>query len=133
MGITRSVTKSVDINVPVRKLFEFLADGENWPLWAIANMKSVKKRGDGWYDTITKFGEGKIKLHLDSEKGLLDHTWQDPQAQWTVPARAIPNGTGSTFLMTLFQPPQMSDEDFDKAMKDMDKEFARLKDILENQ
>src|SRR5690606_22492310 len=106
MGIARSVTKSVDIDAPANKVFEFLADGENWPLWAIVNMKSVKKRGDGWYDTVTKFGEGKIKLHLDVEKGLVDHTWQDPQAQWTVPARVIQNGSGSSFLMTLFKPAQ---------------------------
>jgi hypothetical protein len=34
-------------------------------------------------------------------------------------------------MMTLFQPAVMSDQQFDQAMKDMDIEMKKLKEILE--
>lgn len=62
--------------------------------------------------------------------GLLDHVWKDPQASWTVPDRVIPNGEGSTFLMTFFQPPAQDDNAFDDAAKEVDIEPAKLKELL---
>jgi hypothetical protein len=38
-----------------------------------------------------------------------DHIWRDPQATWQVYSRVLPNGDGSTVMMTLFQPPVMTD------------------------
>jgi len=35
-------------------------------------------------------------------------------------------------MMTLFQPPVMSDPQFDQAMKEMDMETAKLKEIMES-
>jgi hypothetical protein len=64
--------------------------------------------------------------------GLLDHVWKDPQASWTVPARVIPNGEGSTFLMTFFQPPVLDDNAFDAAAKEVDVELAKLKLLERN-
>ncbi len=63
--------------------------------------------------------------------GILDHVWKDPQATWTVYARVVPNGKGSTVMMTLFQPPVMDDGQFDNAMKEMDVEMLKLKEILQ--
>jgi hypothetical protein len=70
-----------------------------------------------------KFGSSKL--------GILDHVWKDPQASWKVYARVVPNGDGSTVMMTLFQPPIMTDIQFDQAMKEMDIEMAKLKEVLE--
>ena len=43
----------------------------------------------------------------------------------------MPNGEGATVMMTLFQPPVMNDAQFDQAMKEMDIEMAKLKEIME--
>jgi hypothetical protein len=57
-----------------------------------------------------------------------DLTVQD----WTVPARVVPNGTGTLFMITFFQPPAFSDEFFDQQTALVDTELAKLKEILES-
>lgn len=132
-SISRSITKVVDLRVSPERALDFLSDPENWPKWAIVNMKSVKLATDGWYDTETRQGKGQLKMLSNKALGLLDHVWKDPQASWTVPARVVPNGEGSTFMMTFFQPPALDDKAFDAAAKEVDSELARLKEILEHE
>ncbi len=131
--IRRSITKSIDLPVSAERAFDFLNNPENWPKWAIVNLKSAKPAGDGSYDTETRQGKGQLKMLSNKALGLLDHVWKDPQASWTVPARVVPNGEGSTFLMTSFQPPVLDDEAFDAAAREVDTELAKLREILEQQ
>lgn len=133
MKIRRSITKSVDLRVDVERAFNFLNDPENWPKWATVNMKSAQPAADGWYDTETRQGKGQLKMLSNKPLGLLDHVWKDPQATWTVPARVVPNGGGSTFLMTFFQPPVLDDRAFEAAAKEVDRELAKLKELLEGE
>ena len=127
----KSVIKHIDILAALDKVFEFLANPLNWPQYAIVNLRSVSHGQNGWFKAVTKFGEGGIKMTPVKELGILDHIWKDPQASWTVYSRVVPNGTGSTFMMTFFQPPIMSDQQFELAMKEMDLEMNKLKEILE--
>jgi hypothetical protein len=129
--ISRSMTKSVDMRVSAERAFEFLNNLENWPKWAVVNMKSVKRAAEGWFDTETRFGKGQLRMLSNKGLGLLDHVWKDPQASWTVPARVVPNGDGSTFMMTFLQPPILDDDAFEAAGKEVDKELTKLKEILE--
>ena len=127
MKIANSITKSVDLNAPYKRVFEYIANVENWPEWAIVNMVSVKRNLDGSFHTKTRFGEGTICMRSHLELGILDHTWTDPQANWLVPCRLLQNNEGCTFMITLFQPPNMNDLQFREAMKEMDKEMDALK------
>jgi hypothetical protein len=129
--ISRSRIKSIDIQASVEKVFAFLADPMNWPQYAVVNLRSVTPSKNDWYKAVTKFGEGQLKITPIKEFGLLDHTWKDPQATWTVYSRVVPNGDGATVSMTLFQPPVMNDAQFDQAMVEMEVEMARLREILE--
>lgn len=129
--IARSETKTVDIQAAPSAVYAFLADPMNWPRYAVVNLRSVSPGHDGWCKAVTKFGEGEIKVNGVEEFGVLDHVWRDPQAEWKVYSRVIPNGEGSTFMMTLFQPPVMNDQQFDQAMKEMNIEIAKLKEVLE--
>jgi ketosteroid isomerase-like protein len=85
-----------------------------------------------WFKIVSKFGEGEIKLSHVKELGICDHQWRDPQASWIVPLRIVANGDGVTVMMTFFQPPVMTDHQFDQAMKEMDIEMNKLKEILES-
>ncbi|MGA7915481.1 MAG: hypothetical protein WCA00_09615 [Candidatus Acidiferrales bacterium] len=129
--ITRSAIKSVDIRATPEKSFTFLANPANWPQYAVVNLRSVTPGENGWFQAVTKFGEGQLKVNAVKEFGVFDHVWKDPQATWQVYSRVVPNGDGSTVMMTLFQPPIMTDQQFDQAMKEMDIELAKLKEILE--
>ena len=121
------------MSVRPEKAFDFISNPENWPKWAIVNMKSVTLAADGWFDTETRQGKGQLKMLSNKSLGLLDHLWRDPQASWTVPARVVANGDGCTFLMTFFQPPALDDKAFDAAANDVDIELAKLKEILERE
>jgi uncharacterized protein YndB with AHSA1/START domain len=129
--IVRSAIKSTDIAATPDKVYAFLSDPLNWPQYAVVNLRSVSPGHDGWFKAVTKFGGGEIKVEGVKEFGILDHIWKDPQATWRVYARVVPNAEGSTVMMTLFQPPVMTDQQFDEAMKEMDTEMAKLKEILE--
>lgn len=129
--VARSAIKSADIQAPPEKVYAFIADPMNWPRYAVVNLRSVSPGLDGWFNVVTKFGEGQLKVNGVKEFGLFDHVWKDPQATWQVYGRVVPNGAGSTVIMTLFRPPVMSDEMFDHSMKEMDVEMAKLKEILE--
>jgi uncharacterized protein YndB with AHSA1/START domain len=129
--IVRSAIKSTDIAATPDKVYAFLSDPLNWPQYAVVNLRSVSPGHDGWFKAVTKFGGGEIKVEGVKEFGILDHIWKDPQATWRVYARVVPNAEGSTVMMTLFQPPVMTDQQFDEAMKEMETEMAKLKEILE--
>jgi hypothetical protein len=130
--ISRSSTKSVDLRVAPERAFDFLNEPTNRPKWAVVNMKSVKPAGtDGWHETETRQGKGRLGMRSNKILGILDHLWKDPQASWTVPARIIANGLGRTFPMTFFQPPVLDDRAFDAAGKEVDLELNKSKEILE--
>ena len=129
--IVRSCIKSVDIQAPLGRVFDFLANPLNWPQYAVVNLRTVSPGQDGWCNAVTAFGEGQIKVSPVEEWGILDHVWQDPQATWKVYSRVVPNGGGTTVMFTLFQPAIMDDAQFDHAMSQMDIEMAELKMIME--
>ena len=97
----------------------------------MVNLRSVRPGENGSFNAVTKFGEGELKVNGVKEFGLFDHVWKDPQATWRVYGRVVPNGDGSTVMMTLFKPPAMSDQQFDHSMEEMDIEMDKLKEILE--
>ena len=130
--ISRSAIKSVDIQTPFERAFGFLSNPMNWPLYAVVNLRSVKPGDNGWFKIVSKYGEGEIKLSPVKELGICDHQWRDPRASWTVPLRIVANGDGVTVMMTFFQPPAMTNQQFDQAMGQMDIEMNKLREILES-
>jgi len=128
----RSVTKTVRIDCAPPTAFEFLADLGNWPRWAVVNVQSTRRTADpGWWDMVTPHGTARLRLRADARHGILDHDFVDPQASWTVPARVIPNGSGTEFIITFFQPPSFPDAFFDQQIALVDIELAKLKELLE--
>ena len=131
-AISRSAIKSVDIQAPFERVFGFLANPMNWPRYAVVNLRSVSPGECGWFKMVTKFGQGEIRVNPIKELGIIDHDWRDPQASWTVPARVVANGDGATVMFTIFQPPVMTELQFDYAMKEMDIEMRKLRELLED-
>jgi hypothetical protein len=129
--IRRSVTKTMSIDRDPKTVFWFLADAANWPRWAVVNVKSARPAGRDWWDIETPAGRARLRIRADEAFGLLDHDFHSPEAQWTVPARVVANGDGSEFMITFFQPPAFSDEDFDQQVALVDQELATLKKLME--
>lgn len=130
--VSKSTTKTIDISDEPQRVFEFLSNPLNWPQFAIVNLKSIKAEKNGWFGIVSKNGEGKLKLMPNKEYGILDHIWEDSQATWKVFMRVIPNGDGSSLIVTFFQPPRVDSHAFEISMQQMDVEFSKLKEILES-
>ena len=129
--ILRSITKTISIDAPVSQVFSFLANAANWPRWAIVNVLSVEPGEDDWWQMQTPMGPAKLRIRPDEHFGTLDHDFNAPDAQWTVPARVVANGSGALFMITFFQPPPFSDAFFDEQVALVDQELAKLKELME--
>lgn len=132
MTLAKSITKNLDVAAKPKKVFDFLSNPLNWPQFAIVNLKSIQAGKDGWYDIVSKNGQGKLKMLANQEHGILDHIWKDSQATWTVFMRVLPNHEGSSIVTTFFHPSQIDAQTFDVSMKQMELEFSKLKEILES-
>ena len=128
----RSITKSVAIDRTPGEVFAYLADARNWPQWAVVNVLAIEATSDpAWWQLTTPRGTGELRIRGDAATGVLDHDFRDPQAAWTVHARVVANGRGAEFLITLFQPSVLDDEEFDRQAALLDTELATLKRTLE--
>ena len=95
-------------------MFAFLADASTWPRWATVNVKAIAKADGEWWEMQTPGGSTRLRIRAQEALGILDHDFVTPEAKWSVPVRAVPNGTGSLFMITFFQPPTFTDDFFDQ-------------------
>lgn len=64
--------------------------------------------------------------------GILDHVVTFPDGQSNLnPMRVVANGEGSEVMFTLFQPPDMTDEQFAEDAKMIESDLLSLKTVLE--
>ena len=130
--IQYSITKTISIDAPPRRVFEFLANAANWPKWAIVNIKAIKPAGGEWWDMETPAGMAQLRIRPNAELGTLDHDFNAPDASWTVPARVVSNGSGSELMITFFQPPSFTRQFFEEQLALVDKELAQLRSLMES-
>ncbi len=63
--IIRCITKTVSIDAPVERVFAYLVNAQNWPQWAIVNIKAVSPRDDDWWDMTTPAGPAKLRIRAN--------------------------------------------------------------------
>ncbi len=129
--VSYSITKTISIDAPAAKVFSFVSNLANWPKWAIANVIAVKPGSGEWWAMETRTGLGRLRIRPNEALGVLDHDFISGGVQWTVPARVVANGEGSEFVMTFIQPSSLAKDTFDKQLALVDKELAKLKEIME--
>jgi hypothetical protein len=121
------VTKSIALACSRRAAWQLLADGREWPRWAVRNILASKPLGENRWEIETTRGLGTLPDHGAEPNGILDHDFIDAQeGTWAVSARIVPVSTGSLFLMTLEKPAGMPNEVFEQGIKELDEELAQL-------
>ena len=132
---TRSVPQSITIDRPARDVHVFLSNAARWPLWAVVNVLAAEPGDEPrWRRIATAQGPREIRIRGDAATRVLDHDFRDPdEPEWmaTVPARVVANGRGADFVMTIFQPPELDDEAFDRELAVIATELTTLKEVLE--
>jgi hypothetical protein len=126
-------TISVPINRSPAEVYQFASNPENLPQWVRSFCQSVSKSGDEWF-METPGGPAGIRFAPTNEFGVLDHVVTLPDGRSILnPMRVVPNGDGSEVLFTLFQLPEMSDDEFARDAGMVEVDLRTLKDLLESQ
>lgn len=127
-----TVTKMVVIDREPQAVFTFLADGANWPKFAIHNIFSAQPGAADDWTIETPRGTGLLRLKTNAAFGIVDHEFIDPkEGGWDVPARVVPIGKAAAFIATLTKPEPMTESAFQTGMALFEEELLILKSILE--
>jgi hypothetical protein len=86
---------------------------------------------DGWWSFSTPSGNAKLKFKENKSYGILDHMFIDQESKWDVPMRVISNGDESEIIITLIKPDELTDEQFNERMFEIDRVFVNMKKIIE--
>ena len=129
--LLKSKTLSISIDCSPVEIARFVSNPRNLPQWATQFCKSVRRSGDDW---IVDTPAGTISVHFSNRNdiGVLDHIVTTPSGDdVAVPMRVVANGTGSEVLLTMFQLPGMSDDQFSQDQMMVIRDLQSLKQVLE--
>ena len=132
MALLKSRTLSISIDCNPKKAYEFILNPVNLPKWAKGLSGSIKKVGEDWI-AESPMGSVKVKFADKNKFGILDHDVTLPSGiKVSNPMRVMPNGNGSEIIFTLFQQPDMSDEDYARDIGLVQQDLQNLKTIMES-
>jgi hypothetical protein len=94
-------------------------------------MPDAKMGGDGWWSFSTPRGNAKLKFQENKSLGILDHVFIDAEAAWNNSMRVISSGEESEIIITLTKPPEITDEQFNERMMEMEQALGNMKKIIE--
>lgn len=129
----RAATLSVTIFAPVGKVFAFVADPMNLPLWSKSFCSSVRQEQSQW---IAETPQGPIRIRIATHRqlGIADQFLSPaPGVEFMIPTRVVPNGDGAEFIFTLFQPDHLSEAEYQQEVALVRQELDVLRRILEGQ
>ena len=127
----KSRTLSVSITASADAVYAFTSEPLNMPKWAAGLGRSISKIDGRW---VVESDNGPLMVEFAPRNsfGVLDHTVTLPSGQKVyIPIRVIANGEGAEVLFTLFQTPGMSDQQFEKDARLVQKDLATLKVMIE--
>ena len=108
----RADTQSITVPVSAEEAFDFLAQPENLPRWAVGFARSIRREGDAWI-VQTAQGEMPVRVVADATRGTIDfHLGAAPGLEAVAYSRVVPNDSGAEFIFTQLQLPGMADEVF---------------------
>jgi uncharacterized protein len=130
-----TATKTIRIDRAAADGFDFIADPETMPQWAIHNVKAIRRLEGGRWEMQTPRGKGILIPRYERSGGILDHEFIDAgEGVWRVSARIVSVGPSeSVYMITLPKPDLMPAEAFEAGMKLMDDELEALKRCIESQ
>lgn len=133
--MSMTVTKTIQIGRSAGESFDFIADPETMPQWAIHNVKAIRRLDGGHWEMDTPRGKAILVPRYERAGGILDHEFIDAnEGVWRVSARVVPAGPSeSVYMITLPKPDPMPAEAFEAGMRLMDDELAALKRCIESQ
>jgi hypothetical protein len=130
---TRSDTRAVTIDAAATAVFEFVADPQNLPCWAVGFCRAIRRDSealDRWIVTTAQ-GELPIRYVTDPALGVIDfYLSPAPGVEAGAFSRVVPNGEGAEYIFTQFQAPGVPDEVFDTQVHALVEELHVLRSLI---
>ena len=95
-------------------------------------MPDAKMNDDGWWSFTGPHGKSRLKFDENKSLGILDHQYVDEESSWNVPMRVVPSGDSSEVVITLNKPDELTDEQFNQRISEIDEMFNTMKNIIES-
>ena len=128
----RSHVASIEIAAPPVDTFEFVADPERLPTWAIGFAKAIERDGEQWAVTTASGDRVGIRVETDTEAGVVDYLMSPaPGVELPARTRVVGNDGGSVYTFVMLQAPGMPDAVFAQQARELERELIVLKAHLE--
>ncbi len=95
-------------------------------------MPGAKLNDDGWWSFDGPHGKSRLKFDENKSLGILDHKYIDEESTWNVPMRIVTIGDFSEIIITLNKPYELTDDQFDQRMVEMEAMVVTMKNIVES-
>ena len=95
-------------------------------------MPDAQMNDDGWWAFTGPYGKAKLKFNENKSLGVLDHQYVDEKSSWDVPMRVVPSGDFSEIMITLNKPDELTNEQFNQRISEIDEMFNTMKNIIES-
>lgn len=92
----------------------------------------AKLNDDGWWSFTGPHGKSKLKFNENKSFGILDHKYIDEESTWDVPMRIVSSGDYSEVLITLNKPGELTDEQFEQRVGEIEEMINNMKTIIES-
>jgi hypothetical protein len=131
-GNMRTHVSSIEIAASVSSTYEFVADLERLPVWAIGFAKAIERSGDRFVVTTAGGDRLGVRAISSRELGVVDYLMSPaPDVEFPAHTRVVPHGDGSLYTFVMHQPEGMPDAVFDQQAAELDRELTVLKAHLE--
>ena len=124
-------TASIVVQAPKEQVFAYLSNVEHLPQWATDFCRELKVV-DGKHKVVSPMGELFFRIHADEGTGVIDMFAGPAEDQLAIfPTRVVtlPDGS-SAFIMTMFQWPEMTDQEFQGQYEALEREFRNIEAIV---
>lgn len=129
--MNRSNTQTISIAAPPEQVFDFVANPETLPVWAVGFCRHIRPDGTRWIVT-TAHGEMPIRVATDRACGTIDFYFSPaPDAEMAAFSRVVPNGRGSEYVFTQFQGADMPAGDFEAQVAALGEELLVLRGVIQ--
>ena len=131
VATNRSDTRGVTIEAAPSSVFEFVANPENLPYWAVGFCRSIRPdTGDRWLVT-TASGEVPIEYELNEAARTVDFRFSPVSGLEAVAySRVVPNGEGTEYVFTQFQFAGMPNNVFEAQVRALADELQVLRGLI---
>ena len=131
--VARTDTRTVTLAASPHDVFDFVANPENLPRWAVGFCHSIRRdeeSADRWI-VATGHGEITVRYATDRALGVVDfHLSPAPGVETVAYSRVIPNADGAEYIFTQLQAPGMPDDVFDAQVDALREELVVLQALV---